>query len=316
MSARVRRILRAAVPPVVAAVPAVVVLVRGWSRLPETVASHFTLDGAVDGTSGRVVLVVLAVGAPLLLALVFGGIASAPAARRGRFDSTRAMTSTSWATGTLVGGLALLVVLANLDAVDPRAVVLSGPGVLGVLAATLGAGLLGWWLTPASPLLPVDAGSAPVLHLGETERASWTGRSHSRMLAAMGALMVPVGLVIGLLLTWVAGATLLAAGLLLVWSCVVTVTVDRAGLTVGWGPFGLPLVRVPLADVAEAHVEDVVPLGYGGWGLRLQPGTVAVVLRAGPGLVVTRRSGRTLVVTVDGAETGAGLLNGLRDRAC
>jgi hypothetical protein len=311
-----RRILLSGLPPLLAALPGLALLVSAWDRLPETVASHFSLTGQADGTASRWTLLVLVVGLPVLLAAVFAAVAAAPAARRGRTDPGRLMVCLSWATGVLVGGLGLLVVLANLDAVDPLAVALPGVGMLAVLAATLGAGLLGWPLTPASPVLRVAAGAPPVLRLGATERAAWTGRCGSWQLGAIGALMVVAGVPVGLLGVPVAGVALVVGGLLVLWCCVITVTVDRTGLAVGLGPLGLPRLRVPLAEIAEARVEDVVPLGYGGWGLRFVPGVVAVVLRTGPAVVVTRRSGRTLVVTVDDAETAAGLLNGLREQAC
>jgi hypothetical protein len=252
----------------------------------------------------------------VLLAAVFAAVATAPAARRGRTDPARLMVGLSWATGVLVGGLGLLVVLANLDAVDPLAASLPGVGMLVVLAAALVAGLLGLLLTPASPVPRAAAAEAPVLRLGATERASWTGRCGSWPLGGLGLLLVVAGVPVGLLGVPVGGAALVVGGLLVLWCCVITVTVDRTGLAVGLGPLGLPRLRVPLAEIAEARVEDVVPLGYGGWGLRFVPGVVAVVLRAGPAVVVTRRSGRTLVVTVDDAETAVGLLNGLRERAC
>ena len=52
-----------------------------------------------------------------------------------------------------------------------------------------------------------------------------------------------------------------------------------------------------------------MPLAYGGWGWRRRPGRSAVVIRAGDGLVLRLRSGGTIVVTVDGAHTAAGLVN-------
>jgi hypothetical protein len=44
------------------------------------------------------------------------------------------------------------------------------------------------------------------------------------------------------------------------------------------------------------------------------PGGSGVILRAGSALIVTRRSGRRFTVTVDDAETAAGLLDGLAHR--
>lgn len=317
MSTHFRRMLLAGLPPLVAAGPAVVVLARDWARIPETVASHFTFSGTADGTGGRALLLLLAVGVPVLLAVVFGGIAVAPAARAGRrMDPARAFVGLSWATGVLVGGLTLLVVLANRDATDPLAVRLPGGEVGLLLVAVVVAGVIGALLTPSSPAAPDESGGGPVLRLGPTERASWTGRAASWPLTALSAALLLAGPLAGMFLTWAAGIPLTAAGILVLWCSAVRVTVDERGLGIGVGPFGVPRLRIPQAEIADARVEDVAPLAYGGWGLRFVNGTTGVVLRSGPGIVVSRRSGRRLVVTVDDAATGAALLNGLRERAC
>lgn len=91
----------------------------------------------------------------------------------------------------------------------------------------------------------------------------------------------------------------------------VRVTVDARGLTLS-GLLGVPRYRVPLGRIAAADVVEVAPLAFGGWGLRLsRRGEVGVILRAGPGLRVDRIAGRPLVITVDDAATGAGLLRAL-----
>jgi hypothetical protein len=88
----------------------------------------------------------------------------------------------------------------------------------------------------------------------------------------------------------------------------VRVLVGRDGLTAGLGWFGWPRLRVPLEQVADVAVERVEPMRSGGWGLRLVAGTTAVVIRRGEGIRMTRTTGRTLVVTVDGAAQGAAVL--------
>ena len=62
---------------------------------------------------------------------------------------------------------------------------------------------------------------------------------------------------------------------------------------------------------------DVSPFAeFGGWGYRVgRGGRVGIVLRSGPALQVERTGGRSLVVTVDDAATGAALLNTLAARA-
>jgi hypothetical protein len=104
------------------------------------------------------------------------------------------------------------------------------------------------------------------------------------------------------------------AGLLTVLLGRAHVTVDRRGLTVSLGPFGWPRVRVPADDVAEVTVAEISPMQFGGWGYRIVPGGSGVILRAGEALIVTRRSGRRFTVTVDNADTAAGLLTAVATR--
>ena len=63
-----------------------------------------------------------------------------------------------------------------------------------------------------------------------------------------------------------------------------------------------------------ARALNVKPMNHGGWGHRgslLLLGKAAVVVRRGDAIEVTLRGGRQFLVTVDDAETGAALLNGL-----
>ena len=74
------------------------------------------------------------------------------------------------------------------------------------------------------------------------------------------------------------------------------------------GVLGLRLTRIPLRRIAfaEAVEQEKAILPYKG----LVSGNVTVVLRGGPALRLTLRDGKTFLVTVDDAATGAALLNG------
>ena len=80
---------------------------------------------------------------------------------------------------------------------------------------------------------------------------------------------------------------------------------------------GLPRFTVPLADVASVSVVQIIPMAeFGGWGIRMGiDGRFGIVLHTGPAIQVVRRSGKTFVVTVDDADTGAALLTALASRA-
>ncbi len=52
-------------------------------------------------------------------------------------------------------------------------------------------------------------------------------------------------------------------------------------------------------------------MSYGGWGYRIRPGMRAIVTRGGEGLRLVGEGKADLVVTVDDAQTGAGLINSM-----
>jgi hypothetical protein len=97
------------------------------------------------------------------------------------------------------------------------------------------------------------------------------------------------------------------------------VIADRRGLRIVAGPIlgsvSAPVKRIPLTDIVTATAEHIDPLKWGGWGYRVIPGRSALVLRAGPGLVLHLRDGRRFAVTVDDPDTPAALLTNLRRAA-
>lgn len=171
-----------------------------------------------------------------------------------------------------------------------------------------------------------DAGPVrrPALRLRRTEAALWVGRREAwgypatiwigvLLLAALIVMMLerPGGLngfdVVYLSLQAGAGAYWLA-------TTTVRVTVTEAAVRVVGGPLSVPLWTIPLEDLVDARVEVVRPRHYAGYGYRAKGGRRCLIVRAGDALVLSRRRGRDVVVTVDGAEEGAGLLNALLQR--
>ncbi|GAA1870213.1 hypothetical protein GCM10009836_58500 [Pseudonocardia ailaonensis] len=308
-----RRALLTGLPSVVAAVPGIVLLARAWDGLPEVVATHFGLGGAANGFGTRATLLGTVIVLPLVLGGLFGLIGAMTPGRRGAgFDPAKILGAASWAGGGLLGTIGVLLVLANRTATAER---LPLGGLLLGLGVAVALGVVGALVMPRSTLQPGADVPTPALELGAGERASWSGSCSSVFVTALGGVLV----VAGLLLFWAtpgpAGAIMGAAGLLVLLFGSARTTVDRRGLTVGLGVFGWPRIRIPLEEVASASTEDVAALQYGGLGYRIVPGGVGVIVRPGPALVVTRRSGRRLTVTVDHPETAAALLNGLRSRA-
>jgi hypothetical protein len=95
----------------------------------------------------------------------------------------------------------------------------------------------------------------------------------------------------------------------------IRVTADRRGLRVTAGMVRLPIKRIPLDDIADVSAEHIDPMRWGGWGYRVLPGRSALVLRAGPGLVVEQRDGRRFAVTMDDPRTPEALLRTLASAA-
>ena len=89
----------------------------------------------------------------------------------------------------------------------------------------------------------------------------------------------------------------------------------RRGLRVVSRALGIPLRRIPLASMASVSTAALRPSEWGGWGYRMSPGRSALILRAGPGLVVTTTHGSEFAISLSDPETPAALLETLRRRA-
>jgi hypothetical protein len=78
------------------------------------------------------------------------------------------------------------------------------------------------------------------------------------------------------------------------------------------GPWRWPSRSFPLNRIQRASVTRVDPTKLGGWGYRVCGRSCrAYVIRGGEALELAFRDGRRRILTVDGAEQGAGLINDL-----
>ena len=293
--------------------------------VPATIAMHWGRGGEPDGFGP-------AWSSPLLAAAVGYGLAALFAAialgtrRSGewgptlRFLGALALGTTTFLMVLVTVSFAMQRGLA--DAADATGVAV--PLVAGLLSGAI-AGAAGWF---AQPAVSVSGGSAatdvPEVALAAGEHAAWfrtTTMSRPAMVAIIGAtlLMAALALVMGVTggaMWWLFAALTLLFAVLAATSFVFRVSVTEAGLRVR-SIAGLPRFSVALADVEGVAVVRVDPTAeFGGWGFRLGlDGRFGIVLRAGDAIQVERRRGRTLVVTVDDAATGAGLLSALADRS-
>ncbi|WP_327149969.1 hypothetical protein [Nocardia sp. NBC_01329] len=317
----IRLCLLVGLPPILAAVPNIVLLAAAADRLPDPLATHFAADGA-DGFTGRIATMFVSAGIGAGLAIVFAAILLAGVRRNlplrradSAVDPIRLLVGTAWGVGGFLGVIMLAGTIANLDMPDPAQVTLSGWAFATAAIAGLLLAAAGWIAAPESPVEATAPAPAEPLAIGRTEKVSWSRRAASPWMLMAGVVAVLMGVVLGFVAQPLIGVLLALTGVLLAHLALLRVVVDQRGLTVGIGPLGWPRWRLRPEDIAEVSAEDISPLQYGGYGIRLIPGATAVVLRGGPGLVVTRRSGRRFVVSVDDADTGAGVLAGVVTRA-
>lgn len=307
------------------------VVIAGWlTELPDPAATHWGAEG-VDGFGPRwMVLLNPLIGAAVVLLLA--GIVLLSARSPGKADGGRLQWST---TGRFLGAMnlgagAFIALLALVTAGVQRGLADAAdtPDIAGWMlvsaAVSVGLAVVGWFLQPAVTTPPVSAqpATADTLVLSGTERAAWFG---SVTLARSGRIVVGSGVLVLLGTTvfavahsgWGAAVVqlvstvlvLLLSGTMLAFRVRVTAKGLQVRSLIGW-----PNTRIPLDDIAKIEVVPVNPFGeFGGWGWRYGlDGRRGVVLRNGEGLQVTRRSGKVFVVTVDGAEEAAAVLESLQ----
>jgi len=315
--ARRRFTLVALIVPAVATVVATAVQLLFVARVPSTVATHWGWSGAPDGFAPAwtvpLATVLIGIGMPVVLfAASIGGL------RRGDHGAAyRLLGAVDTGVAVLVGALGTATLGIQLDRTDP-AVTLPVLLIPTVILAAVAAGLIGWAVQPHVPWRPTPAGAAIDVPVRAGERVVWL---QGVTLARAGAVVLWIAFGIGclavlpvLFLGDLVSAVI--AGIVVVVLFVVVATtlrfhvrVDPEGLT-AVSAAGWPRVHVPSADIVSAEVVEVSPMGeFGGWGIRwASGGRQGVVLRTGEGVLVRRRDGRTLTVTVDDAATAAGLL--------
>ena len=293
-------VLPAALVAAMIAVPAAL-----WARLPGQVADHWTAAGTANGTAPRLTaFLVLGLVAIPGVGLVIGGWA---ATRRGAPPRARAAGTKglNWAAMIPLG---LFIMAVSASAVIMMAVANLGGG--GLRSASVGpASLVGTLGGPGAVDHDTPRSS---LGLRAGERAAWSGRARARWVWPAGLLLVAAGVLVAVMAArWTPAVVLLVVGVLLLGFTSVRVRVATRGVTVGYGALGLRLTRIPLQRIASAEAVERGSFAFGYRGSLALFGAAAVIVRPGPALRLTLRDGKTFLVTVDDAATGAALLNDL-----
>lgn len=294
-------------------------LVASWrDRLPNPVATHWSVHGP-NGFSGQ--------AAVLVIPIVIGVIAAIVGALlvRGVTDPAVARTVVGIVDGVAIGTVVIAVSttavqrgVVDAHTVDTPTWPIAWSLVVGVAAGIGCAALVPRWEVAA----PGGAANLPRADLGANERFLWT-RTVTTSPVASALMGTAVVVVAGFAFVTRAWPTMVIAALLLVsaalmWS--VRVSVDQTGVTVR-SAAGWPRIHIPASSIDHAEVRRIRALrDFGGYGYRISvrgdlKGAKGFVLRSGPALLIFRTDGRRDVVVVDDAQTAASLVNHVVDRA-
>jgi hypothetical protein len=256
--------------------------------------------------------------AAITVALTGGGVVGVAVVARGGGSRAWPMTTTLIAGFTACAWIA--AAWATADASDPQHAALGGRLAIMVVPAALGA--LVYVLLPPARITRTDAATAPPMSLTAGDRLAWTGITGSRILAVavvvVGTIFAAV--LVGWILTRQPGLLVSASVLLLATLSAlllqpVRLTVDRRGIRLSSALLRVPLIRVRLDDIEQVLAGTVDPARWGGWGYRISGAGVAYVARKGPGLIIKKRSGGAVAITINNPEQPAAVANTLSHNA-
>lgn len=315
---RRRAIAVGGVAPIAIGVIAAALALSWLPELPDEIAVHWSGAGP-DGFGAPLPFILM----PLAIIVPFGVFVVAMSWRATPsghpLPGHKFLHASSVWLATIVSVSVAGSVHAQRGLADPRDAGEIGEWMLWGLLAALALAALSWLVPPKSRAAEAGASVTPI-ETTASERLTWTrtvtispvARSIVLVLIAVGAASSIYVIAIDAHNAWlsavVVGIVALTAAAMWSWR----ITCDRRGLVVR-GAIGWPRVRIPLEEIARAGTTTVDPAGeFGGWGWRWAGRRTGLIMRAGEALEVERTNGRSLVVTVDGAQTAARVLETLR----
>ncbi|WP_164233362.1 DUF1648 domain-containing protein [Microbacterium hydrocarbonoxydans] len=320
--ARLTFVILAVAVPVLLTVIGVGVILSWLPELPEIVVTHWGVAGA-DRTGPASMYLWLLIGTGLGLPWLMA-------------VTTLAAVGTHWGgaarlMGSLAVGLSALSLVMNVGSLgiqrgigDPADV----PGVGGIVALAFAAllfiGAIGWLVQPrveADPGRTLEARHA--VRVADGERVVWLGSTTMPRAALAAVVLLLLALVVlaaYMLLTGVEGGGIVAIVVIVVAAALATAASFRVRITpegfsarslAGW-----PRVFIPTSEIVSARAVDVSPFGeFGGWGWRVAvDGRTGIIMRRGAAVEVSRRERKPFIVTIDGAEEAAALLQAYVER--
>lgn len=321
--ARLTFLVVSVIVPLVITAVAVVVLLSWLPTLPAQVVTHWGPGGA-DGFGPPTMYLWLLIGVgfalPVLMAVVT--LASVGAHWGG---AARLM-------GALAAGMAAFAAVTNLGSlVIQRDVTETSdvPGIGGVVALAFAAlvvvGVLAWIVQPR--VRPEQGRTLEPRHrvdIANGERVVWiaTASMPRGALAFLALMVLGLTALAGyMLLTGVEGGWIVALVVIVVAFALAATASFRVRVTpegfAARALLGWPRISIPLEEVASARAVEISPFGeFGGWGWRIAvDGRTGIVMRRGSAIEILRRDRRPFIVTIDGAEDAATLLQAYVDRS-
>lgn len=281
--------------------------------LPDRIATHWSDLGAADGDAPTVIVFAVA-----LVVAVAAAIAAVVLVSLARLTRRSRHASMFWLG--IPAGLAAACWLV--------------PAALTLRAGSADQAVLGVWIIPlllcilygAVPYALAPGPAAPegatseTIPVGSSEVVAWSHTLTASIFVYATIVVSAIAAIVTILLlssgalgsTWAAPAILLGAAALLASFIRIRVSADWRGLRVVSLLLRIPLKRIPLGRIRRAEAAHLEPGEWGGWGYRIMPGRSALVLRSGPGLVITSVDGTQFAITLADAESPARLLNTLR----
>lgn len=304
--------------PVIVTLAGAAVVIAWLPQLPDPIATHWS-GTEPDGFEPKIFMVFMTLGMGFSMTALFSGIVWFEMRNRPETWGSMQRFLGALTPAVVVGMTVMFVGSVEMqrgltDARDAGSV----DSMLAIGGATaLVVGLLAWAVQPkvefAKPEEPADAES---LALAPNERAVWIGeaRMGRGVFVSLGLLLlILIGMTVTMLAVgdeawWILLLTVVVVLIGIAATTAYRVRIDATGIRVR-AFFGWPRFHYGPDRIRAAAVGDIAPMAqYGGWGLRLIPGSTGVITRGGEAIVVTLTNDRTFVVTVDDAAVGAALL--------